>query len=87
MILGSSIVKHVQGRKIKQKSGIYAKVCSFPGADTEKVCDHAEVELKYSKPETVIIHTAKAAMHKMNLSSMFFSNHLIHKRVPLILKM
>jgi len=56
MILGSSIVKHVPGRKIKQKSGIYAKVCSFPGADTEKVCDHAEVELKYSAPQTVILH-------------------------------
>ena len=56
MILGSSIVKHVQGRKIKQNSGRYAKICSFPGADTEKVCDHAEVELKYSAPETVIVH-------------------------------
>ena len=56
MILGSSIIKHVQGRKIKQNSGKYAKVCSYPGADTEKVCDHAEVELKYSAPQTVIVH-------------------------------
>jgi len=56
MILGSSIVKHVKGRTIKQQSGTYVKVCSYPGADTEKVCDHAEVELKYSAPKTVIIH-------------------------------
>ena len=56
MILGSSIVKHVKGRSIKQNSGTYVKVCSYPGADTEKVCDHAEVELKYSAPKTVIIH-------------------------------
>ena len=31
MFLGSSIVKHVHGRKIKQNSGRYAKICSFPG--------------------------------------------------------
>ena len=56
MILGSSIVKHVKGRAIKQSSGTYVKVCSYPGADTEKICDHAEVELKYSAPKTIIIH-------------------------------
>ena len=56
MLLGSSIVKHVKGRAIKRKSGKYVKVCSFPGADTEKVCDHTEVELKYATPATAIIH-------------------------------
>jgi len=58
MILGSSIVKHVKGRTIKRNSGTYVKVCSYPGADTEKVCDHAEVELKYSAPKSVIIHAS-----------------------------
>ena len=56
MLLGSSIVKHVKGRSIKKESGTYIKVCSFPGADTEKVADHAEVELKYAIPETAILH-------------------------------
>ena len=56
MLLGSSIVKHVRGHFIKERSGKYVKVCSFPGAGTEKVCDHTEVELKYALPTSVIIH-------------------------------
>ena len=56
MLIGDSIVKHVRGRSIKEKNGKYVKVCSFPGAGTEKVCDHTEVELKYAQPESVILH-------------------------------
>ena len=56
ILLGSSIVKHVKGGSIKRRSGQYVKVCSYPGADTEKVCDHTEVELKYAAPQTAIIH-------------------------------
>jgi len=56
MLIGDSIVKHVRGRSIKEQSGKYVKVCSFPGAGTEKVCDHTEVELKYGQPESVILH-------------------------------
>ena len=32
------------------------KVCSYLGADTEKVSDHAEVELKYAMPKVAILH-------------------------------
>ena len=56
MILGSSIIKHVRGGNIKKFSGNYSKVCSFPGAGSEKVTDHAEVELKYAMPKAAIIH-------------------------------
>ena len=56
MILGSSIVKHVRGGYIKRNSGIYSKVCCYPGAGSEKVIDHAEVELKYALPKIAIIH-------------------------------
>ena len=42
--------------QIKQRSGKYLKVCCFPGADTEKVSDHAEVELKYALPNVAILH-------------------------------
>ena len=56
MVLGSSIVKHVRGGVIKHQSGIWSKICCFPGAGAEKITDHAEVELKYSLPETAIIH-------------------------------
>ena len=56
MVLGSSIIKHINGRTVKQRSTKYLKVACYPGADTEKVCDHAEVELKYSVPEVAILH-------------------------------
>ena len=56
ILLGSSIVKHVKGRNVKRRSGKFLKICSYPGADTEKVHDHAQVELKYSAPKTAIIH-------------------------------
>jgi len=56
MLLGSSIIKHIHGGNVKQRSGKYLKVACYPGADTEKVCDHAEVELKYAVPETAILH-------------------------------
>jgi len=56
ILIGSSIVKHIKGGSIKRKSGKYVKVGSFQGADTEKFCDHTEVELKYAAPQTAIIH-------------------------------
>jgi len=56
MILGSSIIKHVRGGQLKRDSGKYTKVCCYPGAGTEKVIDHAEVELKYALPEIAILH-------------------------------
>ena len=56
MVLGSSIVKHVRGGIINKYSGKYSKICCYPGAGSEKVTDHAEVELKYALPETTIIH-------------------------------
>ena len=56
MLLGSSIIKHVRGASVKHQSGKYLKVACFPGADTEKVCDHAEVEIKYAVPEIAILH-------------------------------
>lgn len=56
ILLGDSIVKHIQGRQIKRRSGKYLKTCSFPGARTEKVADHADIELKYHQAKTAIIH-------------------------------
>ena len=56
MILGSSIIKHVRGGQIKRDTGKYTKICCFPGAGSEKVIDHAEVELKYALPEIAILH-------------------------------
>jgi hypothetical protein len=56
MILGSSIIKHMRGGNIKKLSGKYSKVCCYPGAGSEKVADHAEVELKYSLPGIAILH-------------------------------
>ena len=56
MVLGSSIVKHMRGGTIKRSSGKYCKVCSYPGAGSEKITDHAEVELKYASPKSVIIY-------------------------------
>ena len=55
-MLGDSIIKHVRGRSVKTISGKNLKVCSYPGACTEKIADHAEVELKYFKANTAIIH-------------------------------
>lgn len=56
MILGSSIIKHVRGGQIKRDSGNYTKICCYPGAGSEKVIDHTEVELKYALPEIAILH-------------------------------
>ena len=56
LIIGDSIVKHAKGGKIGKPLKKWVKVCSYPGAGSEKVADHAEVELKYLQPETVIIH-------------------------------
>ena len=56
VVLGDSIIKHVKGRSAKISSGKFLKVCSYPGADTEKIADHAEVELKHLKTNTAIIH-------------------------------
>ena len=46
----------MRGGTVKHRSGKYLTVACYPGADTEKVCDHAEVELKYVKPEIAIVH-------------------------------
>ena len=56
VVLGDSIIKHVKGRSAKISSGKFLKVCSYPGAGTEKIADHAEVELKHWKTNTAIIH-------------------------------
>ena len=55
-IFGDSIIKHAKGGKIGRPLKKWVKVCSYPGAGSEKVADHAEVELKYLQPEAVIIH-------------------------------
>ena len=44
VVLGVSIINHVNGRSV-QAHGKYLKVCSYSGACTEKIADHAEVEL------------------------------------------
>ena len=56
IILGSSIVKHIRGGNIRRYSKKFTKVCSYPGADSEKITDHAEVELKYFNPKSAIIY-------------------------------
>ena len=56
VVLGDSIIKHVKGRSVKTSSGKYLKVCSYSGACTEKIADHAEVELKHLNANTAIIH-------------------------------
>ena len=56
IVLGSSIVKHIKGKLLKKKCNKRVKVCSFPGATTEKINDHTKVKLKYSAPTTAIVH-------------------------------
>ena len=56
MVLGSSIIKHVRGGRMRKICGKYSKICCYPGAGANKVIDHAEVELKYALPATAVIH-------------------------------
>ena len=62
MVLGSSIIKHVRGGKINKYSGKWSKIFCYPGAGSEKVIDHAEVEIKYALPETAIIYCGAVTM-------------------------
>ena len=57
LLAGTSIIKHVRGGQVKRKCGKRAKVCSFPGASSEKVRKQTEIELEYYKPKIAIIHS------------------------------
>ena len=56
LLVGSSIVKHIRGGKVKKKSGHYLKVCSYPGATSEKVKKHTNIELEYYNPKSAIVY-------------------------------
>ena len=57
LLVGTSIIKHVRGGTVKRKCGKRAKICSFPGASSEKVRKQTEIELEYFKPKIAIIHS------------------------------
>ena len=57
LLVGTSIIKHVRGGTVKRKCGKRAKVCSFPGASSEKVRKQTEIELEYYNPKIAIIHS------------------------------
>ena len=41
---------------MKKKSRKHLKVCSYPGATSEKVKQHTNIELEYYNPKSAIVH-------------------------------
>ncbi|XP_078348835.1 uncharacterized protein LOC144633825 [Oculina patagonica] len=56
VIIGDSIIKHLQGYKMKKRAGCNVFIRSFPGAQTADIADYIKPTVR-NKPKSIIIHT------------------------------